>query len=72
MRKSGWFGNFAFFSSRSSTVPRSRPVTVSIAPPGSLLGRSWWCVITPSISTSGTTPSATAMTTRFIGASVPR
>ena len=71
MSESGWFSYFSLRSSRSSTCVNPLPVTVSVERPGSLLGWSWWCVITPSTSTSGTTPIRTPMITRLIGSSAP-
>jgi hypothetical protein len=47
----------------------SSPVITSVAEPGSVPGFTWCLVMKPSISTSGTTPSATWMMTRENGRS---
>ncbi len=58
-------------SIRSITRVRSSPVTVSVGSPPAPPPVTWWCVMTPSISTVIALPTVTAMTTRTSGIDCP-
>ena len=58
-------------SIRFMTAVRSFPFSVSVDVPPGVGELIWWCVITPSISTSGVPLVVTTITTRTIGGITP-